>query len=143
MIDVNIINQYDDSDSYQKIIIDVLNTAYDFMGINNDKIINIILMNNDGVHQLNHQFRGIDKPTDVLSFENVDLDDELGDVFISIDKVKSQAEEYSHSFERELAFLTLHGFLHCLGYDHLNEKDELEMFGLQNKILNKTNYRRT
>lgn len=143
MIDVNIINQYDDSDSYQKIIIDVLNTAYDFMGINNDKIINIILMNNDGVHQLNHQFRGIDKPTDVLSFENVDLDDELGDVFISIDKVKTQAEEYSHSFERELAFLTLHGFLHCLGYDHLNEKDELEMFGLQNKILNKTNYRRT
>ncbi|MFW6272597.1 MAG: rRNA maturation RNase YbeY [bacterium] len=143
MIDVNIVNQYNDDASYEPIIKDILATAYDYLELEKDMIINIILTDNDTTHQLNHQFRGLDKATDVLSFENLEMEDEIGDVFISIDKTKSQAKTYGHSFERELAFLTLHGFLHCMGYDHLNEEDELEMFSLQDKIMEKTKYRRS
>ncbi|MFP4478881.1 MAG: rRNA maturation RNase YbeY [Candidatus Izemoplasmatales bacterium] len=143
MIDVNIVNQYNDDASYEPIIKDILATAYDYLELEKDMIINIILTDNDTIHQLNHQFRGLDKATDVLSFENLEMEDEIGDVFISIDKTKSQAKTYGHSFERELAFLTLHGFLHCMGYDHLNEEDELEMFSLQDKIMEKTKYRRS
>ncbi len=59
----------------------------------------------------------------------------LGDIYISIDKAKSQAEEYGHSLKRELSFLTVHGFLHLLGYDHMEKEDEIKMFSLQNEIL--------
>jgi len=143
MIDINIINQYNDDSSYDSIVKEILKIAYDYLEISKDMIINIVLTNNETIHQLNHQFRGFDKATDVLSFENQEMEDEIGDVFISIDKAISQAKEYRHSFERELAFLTLHGFLHCIGYDHLNETDEIEMFSLQDNIMDKTKYRRS
>lgn len=143
MIDINIINQYNDDSSYEVVIKDILRVAYQYLEIDKDMIVNFILTNDETIHQLNHQFRGFDKSTDVLSFENLEMEDEIGDVFISIDKVKTQAKDYGHSFERELAFLTLHGFLHCIGYDHLNEDEEIEMFGLQDKIMDKTKYRRS
>jgi len=143
MIDINIINQYNDDSSYDSIVKEILKIAYDYLEISKDMIINIVLTNNETIHQLNHQFRGFDKATDVLSFENQEMEDEIGDVFISIDKAISQAKDYRHSFERELAFLTLHGFLHCIGYDHLNETDEIEMFSLQDNIMDKTKYRRS
>jgi probable rRNA maturation factor len=142
MIKVNLINQYDDNNHYQDVIEEIISAAYEEMTMVDDKIINVILVDNKSIHQYNLSYRNIDRETDVISFENKDMQDELGDILISIDKTKEQAKDYQHSFERELAFLTLHGFLHCLGYDHLNKKDEKEMFALQDKIIENTRYRR-
>lgn len=100
------------------------------------------------IHTINKQYRNIDRPTDVISFAlndevEGDLDiiggDEInyiGDVIICVDIAKEQAIEYKHSFERELGFLLIHGFLHLLGYDHVTEEDEKEMFSRQDIILN-------
>ena len=104
---------------------------------------NIILVNNDYIHTLNRDYRNIDRPTDVITFaleDGTDVDYNswrmLGDIYISIDKAASQALEYGHSFLRELSFLTIHGFLHLLGYDHMNKEDEEVMFKEQEDILN-------
>ena len=104
---------------------------------------NIIFVDNDYIHKINKEYRGIDRETDVISFALEDDDSfpimetkVLGDIYISIDKDKSQAEEYGHSFKRELCFLCVHGFLHINGYDHMKEEDEKIMFGLQEEILN-------
>lgn len=104
--------------------------------------ISVSFVNNDKIRQINRDYRNIDKVTDVISFEyNVlyDYSDdyiELGDIFISIDKALLQAKEYGNSIEREMMFLFCHGFLHCLGYDHLSLEDEKIMFALQKEILN-------
>ncbi len=103
----------------------------------------IIFIDNKEMQQLNNQYRGIDKPTDVLSFA-LGLDEKiicdgnriLGDIYISIDKAVEQAEHYGHSSLRELSFLMIHGFLHLLGYDHMNIDDEKNMFNRQEEILN-------
>ena len=142
MLKITYVNQYDKDNKYKKIIVKTLKTAYRYLGLTEKTIVNVILVDNEEIQKLNKTYRDMDKPTDVLSFEN-DYDlYEIGDVFISIPKAIQQADEYKHSFERELAFLVLHGFLHCIGYDHMNEKDEAEMFALQNKILEKTNFTR-
>ena len=103
---------------------------------------NIIIVDNKRIHEINREYRGIDRETDVISFaleDNKDViyDDFrlLGDIYISIDKATSQATEYGHSLLREICFLSTHGILHLLGYDHMNEKDEQEMFKLQNELL--------
>ena len=105
--------------------------------------------------ELNSKFRNIDKETDVLSFpmfEKDEIDDMLkngciteevlGDIVISIDRVKKQAVEYGHSFERELAYMCVHGFYHLLGYDHIKEEDKNDMRAKEDEILNKLNIRR-
>src|SRR5574344_535718 len=107
-----------------------------------DSTFSVILVDNDTIHELNRDYRGIDRPTDVISFA---LNDNgafpgpvnvLGDIYISIPKMKEQAIEYAHSEKRELSFLALHGLLHLLGYDHTKgPKEEEEMFGLQREIL--------
>lgn len=104
---------------------------------------NIIIVDNTKIHELNKDYRGIDRVTDVITFaleDNKDFPIEntriLGDIYISLDKARSQAIEYGHSFLRELSFLTIHGFLHLLGYDHMNKKDEEIMFSKQEDILN-------
>ncbi len=113
-----------------------------------DALFNIILVDNDYIHKLNKEYRNIDRETDVITFaleDNMDIKLEirvLGDIYISIDKAKSQAIEYGHSFKRELSFLTVHGILHLLGYDHQNEEDEKTMFELQDEILNDAGIRR-
>jgi probable rRNA maturation factor len=142
MITINVFNQYDDTEAYQDILDKIIQAAYDYMGMDDDKIINIILVNDDEIQNYNMRYRNINKATDVLSFENLDSDDELGDIFISIDKAKSQAKAYQHSFARELAFLGLHGFLHCLGYDHIDKEEEIQMFKLQDDIIENTEFRR-
>ena len=142
MININIINQYDQESKYDIIIQKIIFHAYDYMSMSSELVINVILIDDIQMKEYNQYYRQIDKSTDVLSFENEDSDDELGDIFISIDKTKSQALEYGHSFERELAFLTLHGFLHCLGYDHLNDDEERTMFKLQDEIIDQTEFRR-
>lgn len=104
---------------------------------------NIIIVNEDKIHEINKLYRGIDRPTDVISFA---LEDDksvispseiriLGDIYICIEKVHSQALEYEHSFEREFTFLAVHGLLHLLGYDHMKEEDEKIMFGKQEEVL--------
>ncbi len=103
---------------------------------------NVIIVNNDYIHSLNRDYRNIDKETDVISFALEDEKDEnfskkrmLGDIYISIDKARSQAKEYGHSLNREICFLAVHGFLHLLGYDHMKKEDEEIMFGKQELIL--------
>ena len=135
-------NQYDESNEYKKTIEDIIHIAYEYFKLTHDLVINVILVSNLQIQKLNEQYRGINQPTDVLSFDNQDLEDELGDVFISIDKVQSQAKAYGHSFERELAFLTLHGFLHCMGYDHIDQEDEIKMFHIQDDIIENSKFRR-
>ncbi len=111
-----------------------------YMNIEN-AIFGIIIVDNEKIHEINKKYRGIDRPTDVISFaleegEDYEKQDRmLGDIYISIDKVYEQAKEYGHSVKRELFFLVTHGFLHLLGYDHMNKEDEKEMFSLQEKIL--------
>ena len=104
---------------------------------------NVIIVDKKKIQELNKEYRNIDKVTDVISFA---LEDDktvvapvdiriLGDIYICIEKVISQAEEYKHSFERELTFLAVHGFLHLLGYDHMNKEDEEKMFKKQKEVL--------
>ena len=106
-------------------------------------IFNVIIVDEKKIHELNREYRNIDRPTDVITFaleDNEDIIYEdfrlLGDIYICLEKVYSQAEEYGHSVLRELSFLTIHGFLHLLGYDHMNEEDENVMFKRQEEILN-------
>lgn len=124
--------------------IDELNeyTKYLINYMNIDASFSIIIVDNNKIHEINKEYRGIDRPTDVISFaleedENYEVKERLlGDIFISIDKVYEQAKEYNHSVKRELFFLVTHGFLHLLGYDHMKKEDEEIMFPLQEKILN-------
>ena len=103
----------------------------------------ILIVDDEQIHQLNKEYRNIDRPTDVISFALEDDDSfnrtdirVLGDIYISIDKVRSQKEEYGHSFKRELYFLAIHGFLHLLGYDHeISKEDEEDMFRRQKEIM--------
>ena len=108
----------------------------------NDVEFNVIFVDSDRIHEINRDYRGIDRITDVISFalednEEIEFDHYrvLGDIYISIDKVREQAKEYGHSEKRELAFLTVHGFLHLLGYDHMKPEDEKVMFARQEEIL--------
>lgn len=103
---------------------------------------NIIIIDNKKIRQINKEYRNIDKETDVISFALEDYQDIitphrlLGDIYISIDKAKSQSVEYNHSLLRELGFLSIHGLLHLLGYDHMEIEDEKIMFARQELILN-------
>lgn len=109
--------------------------------------ISVNFVNNQEIREINRDYRQKDVPTDVISFamqETVEGELEiigedipliLGDIVISIDKAKEQAVEYNHSFQRELGFLAVHGFLHLLGYDHMNEEEEKIMFSRQEEIL--------
>ena len=102
---------------------------------------NIIIVDNAKIRQLNRDYRKIDRETDVISFALEDYEDIklehrlLGDIYISIDKARRQAIEYNHSLLRELSFLSVHGLLHLLGYDHMDEKEEKIMFDKQKEIL--------
>ncbi|KAB2493551.1 rRNA maturation RNase YbeY [Priestia endophytica] len=109
--------------------------------------LSLTFVDNDAIQDINREYRGKDKPTDVISFAmeemgegeleivGEDLPRALGDIIISIPKAEEQAEEYGHSFMRELGFLAVHGFLHLLGYDHETEEEEKEMFTRQTEIL--------
>ena len=116
-------------------------------GVENSEV-SITLTDDKNIHELNKKFRGIDRPTDVLSFafresdEPKILDAEvetLGDIIISVERAKIQAEEFGHSFLREIIFLEVHGLLHLLGYDHIDENDRLEMESEQKFIMSKLN----
>jgi len=103
----------------------------------------IVLVDSETIQLINRDYRKLDQATDVISFayndgikEYLDFSDEIGDIFINLDAVIKQAADYGHSEEREYLFLITHGVLHLLGYDHMNPKDEADMFDLQKEILN-------
>lgn len=109
-----------------------------------DVTFNLIIVDNEYIHELNSTYRGIDRETDVITFALEDEDSlilpeeegrNLGDIYISIDKARSQAEEYGHGLLRELSFLAVHGFYHLLGYDHMTPEDEKVMFTKQEEVL--------
>ena len=120
----------------------------DYEGMENDVEVSLTFVDDEGIRELNNKFRGLDKPTDVLSFPLMDYDGEseepyfdelahnLGDIVISLERAMEQANEFGHSFEREVAFLTAHSMLHLLGYDHeLSEEDDADMRRRQNDIM--------
>ena len=121
--------------------------SLEFEGYTNAAEVSVTLTDNEGIHALNREFRGIDKPTDVLSFPLVEYEEDiapsydedramLGDIVISLERAAEQAEEFGHSFEREVAFLTAHSMLHLLGYDHeKSEEDDIDMRRRQNEIM--------
>ena len=106
-----------------------------------EDIFTVIIVDNTYIHDLNKTYRGIDRPTDVITFALEDTQDIetvprlLGDIYISIEKAKEQAIEYGHSFKREICFLVVHGFYHLLGFDHQTEEEEKIMFGRQEALL--------
>ena len=120
---------------------DLLDYALKYLKLDNVEF-NIIIIDNPRIHEINKEYRGVDRETDVITFaledhKDIEFEDVrlLGDVYISIDKAKSQAIEYGHSLKREISFLAIHGLLHLLGYDHMKPEDEKVMFDLQDKIL--------
>jgi len=113
--------------------------------IDSDAELSVTFVDKTEIQEINKMYRDKDKVTDVISFAleedepeiiGLDMPRVLGDIIICTDVAKEQADSYGHSFERELGFLALHGFLHLLGYDHIDEQDEKEMFGRQDQILN-------
>jgi len=117
-----------------------------YEGFNNGAEISLTFTDNEGIRTLNRDFRGIDKETDVLSFPLTDysgtalpideINTSLGDIVISLERAKEQADEFGHSFDREIAFLTVHSMLHLLGYDHVNsEEEEIDMRKRQSDVL--------
>ncbi len=139
-IEYEIINNYGYEKEYDYLY-EVIDYTLKKLNVKNS-IFDIIFIDDDEMQKLNKEYRGIDRTTDVISFalnDNKHIDaiiNSLGDIFISIPKMISQARDYGHSEKRELSFLTLHGILHLLGYDHIEEDDEKVMFGLQKEILN-------
>ncbi len=152
---VAILNQQDEI-KVNKRLKDLIKSAaistLKFLDLRTDVEISVMLTDNDGIRTLNNLHRDIDRATDVLSFPMFEYDEKgeiredfsevnemgeicLGDIVISLERAREQSEEYGHSFEREVGFLTVHSMLHLLGYDHMTPEEEEEMFGYQEKIL--------
>ena len=143
----------DENKEYKDIIKKVLDECFREEKLEGKNLyVNVVLTNAQNIKVINKEHRGIDKETDVLSFpmferedlENIQLENEdvLGDMVISIERVEEQAKEYGHSFERELSYMVVHSFYHLLGYDHMNDEDKKEMRKKEENILNKLNITR-
>ncbi|MCI8510596.1 MAG: rRNA maturation RNase YbeY [Lachnospiraceae bacterium] len=148
----------------REIIEAVVEESLDYVDCPYDAEVNILLTDNEGIHVINLEQRGVDAPTDVLSFPMCDfvtpgrfdvLEETpeeyfnpdtgelmLGDIVISVDKVLEQAEKYGHTEVRELAFLVAHSMLHLSGYDHMEDEERLQMEAMQREILERRGYRR-
>lgn len=149
-----IVELYDEqqtlTDELIQMVQDVLAYAADYLELEENCAMSVIIVDNEEIQNINREYRQKDAVTDVISFaleESVVEDDfpaiqevmdesrELGDIFVSFQRAQEQAVEYGHSFKRELGFLVVHGFLHLNGYDHMTEEEEAEMFDLQRDIL--------
>ena len=141
-------NSFDESlNDYASIYEQLLQKTLQHLVLDFDPYISVTLVDNDFIQNINRQYRHIDRPTDVISFAFLDNDAHrdamfhsgamvvLGEIYISFDKAREQAQTYEHSLQRELKFLFVHGLLHLLGYDHMNKEDEEVMFRLQDEIL--------
>lgn len=129
--------------NYEEDFTTIIEQALKTLHIEDDVEVSCVLVDDERIHEINREYRHIDRSTDVISFAMEDNDQfyvegmprTLGDIFISVDHAKKQAEEYGHSLRREMCFLFTHGILHLLGYDHMTDEQEKEMFGLQDEIL--------
>lgn len=132
----NKIPNYEEIENYVEYLVKELNL--------DNCMFNIIFINDAEIHKINKEYRKVDRPTDVISFaleDNKDIEYKdfrlLGDIYISVDRAIEQARDYNHSLKRELCFLSTHGILHLLGYDHQTKEDEEEMFTKQKELLEK------
>lgn len=135
------------SEKELKTVEELLQFAAEQENVKQDAEVSITFVTNEMIQQINKEYRGKDKPTDVISFAleemgegeieviGENLPTMLGDIIISVEKAREQAEEYGHSFLREIGFLALHGFLHLLEYDHMTEQEEKIMFTRQKELL--------
>lgn len=148
---------FPEDDYIEKVIL----AAMDYIDCPYEAEVNVLFTDNDGIHEMNREYRKIDRPTDVLSFPMVEyeiagnfdsLEEEqadcfhpetgellLGDIVLSYDKIKEQAKEYGHSELREMCFLVAHSMLHLFGYDHMEEEERLQMEQMQQEILSGLN----
>ena len=139
---IEVFNEVGEEIEELSVMEDVLNHALKKENLDN-VCFNVIIVDNNYIHELNKNYRDIDRETDVITFALEDDDTlvvgedirVLGDIYISIDKAKSQANEYGHSLKREICFLAVHGFYHLLGYDHMTKEEEKVMFGKQEEVL--------
>ncbi|MDD3383214.1 MAG: rRNA maturation RNase YbeY [Bacilli bacterium] len=145
------VNGYKNLYRFKKMFYLITNETLFYLSKKGNYEISVTFCSDNDIKNYNKKFRNIDKSTDVLSFafndysdkiNDEDIPNDLGDIIISIDTARRQANEFSHSLKREICFLYLHGLLHLLGYDHTKSlKDEKIMFDLQDEILNKVNIR--
>lgn len=148
LLQIDIIDEMNELTEEQKEMVEeVLNYAAEKENVEENSEVSITIVNNKQIQEINKMYRSKDEPTDVISFAMEELGEGeieitgegipcvLGDIIISLEKVKEQAEEYNHTYSRELGFLVVHGFLHLLGYDHQNEDDEKRMFSRQRELL--------
>lgn len=148
MSELDFENRADSSyDGYESVYQEILETAFALLNIQTNYEVDVTLLGDGEIQQINRDYRGVDHPTDVISFafnddpseEGKILDPEiphmLGEIFIDVEQAERQAKDIGNSVHRELSFLFCHGLLHLLGYDHLKESDEKIMFPLQDKIL--------
>lgn len=132
-------------DKYESIFSELMNFTFSYLKIKHNFLVEVDLISSKRIRTINKESRCIDKPTDVISFALLDgvdiktIDKNvpclLGEIFISTNRVTSQAKKYNHSEQREICFLFIHGLLHLLGYDHMTKEDEKVMFDLQKRIL--------
>ena len=147
-------NGVEENAEYEKIINLVIDKCFSVEKLEKLNLyISITLTTPEEIRKINNEFRNIDKETDVLSFpmfEKIELDEmvqvgkneipeTIGDVIVSIERVQEQAKEYGHGFERELAYMVVHGFYHLMGYDHMVEEDKVVMRAKEENVLNKLN----
>ena len=152
VVEINFLD-IEENKEYENTINKVVEKCFEEENLQNKNLyINVILTDPKNIRETNKKYRNIDKETDVLSFPMFEKDeipniegnipDVLGDIVISIDRVKEQAKEYGHSFEREFAYMLVHGFYHLMGYDHIKEEDKVKMRPKEEKVLNKLGIRR-
>ena len=142
---LNIVNRtkYRDLEQYFPELEKYYRKTLNVLKMEDNYVLSLIICGPVTIRKINREYRNIDAVTDVISFALLDSEDaveyedrvELGDIFINRNRVLSQAEEYTHSVKREFVFLFVHGLLHLLGYDHMNEEEEKIMFDLQKKIV--------
>ena len=143
----------EENEEIKKIIEKVASKCFEIEKLKDKKLyLSVILTNPENIRITNKTYRNIDRETDVLSFPMFEKDEiqalkgeypeALGDIMISIARVKEQAEEYGHSFERELSYMVVHGFYHLMGYDHIEEDDKKEMRKKEENVLSILDIRR-
>lgn len=145
-MEISVFNQSSEKrwSRYKKDFITISEKANEVLKLEQEHSASVIFVTKDAIHEINREYRKIDRPTDVISFALKDSEDsyevmeggeELGDIFINTEAVVSQAADYGHTLRREVCFLFTHGLLHLLGYDHMTPEEEAVMFQLQDVIL--------